>query len=83
VREPHELIGPEGNIEGIILAPLGPTLAHFLKSADHKKEYVFICKSGFRSERACEIAHALGFQQVYNLAGGMCAWNEKTSLPTF
>ena len=83
VREPHELVGPEGKIEGVILAPLGPVLANFLRSADSTKEYVFICRSGFRSGKACELATALGFWQVYNLAGGMLEWNEKTSLPSF
>ena len=77
VREPHELSGPEGQIEGVILAPLGTKFAHFLASADSHASYVFICRSGCRSGQACEIAHAYGFHQVYNMKGGMLAWNKQ------
>ncbi len=76
VREPHELLGSEGHIEGVTIAPLGPTLARFLNSADTHKHYVFICLSGFRSEKACEFAQAYGFTNVYNLKGGMLQWNK-------
>lgn len=75
VREPHELVGPEGQIEGIILAPLGTGLAQFLASADPSQGYIFICRSGQRSARACAIAHTYGFHHAYNLVGGMIAWN--------
>ena len=75
VRETHELSGPEGHIEGIILAPLGPHLAGFLASADPHQTYVFICRSGVRSAQACSIAQTYGFHKVYNMTGGMIAWN--------
>lgn len=75
VREPHELVGPEGQIEGVILAPLGPTLFRFFETADPTQAYVFICRSGIRSAQACELARACGFEKVYNLKGGMLAWN--------
>ena len=74
VREPHELSGPEGQIEGATLAPMGSALAHFLRSADPDQSYVFICRSGHRSVQACAIAHAYGFRKIYNLKGGMLAW---------
>jgi len=76
VREPDELLGPEGMIEGVILAPLGTALAHFLRTADADKKYVFICKSGVRSRIACEIAQTYGFPQASNLRGGMVEWNK-------
>lgn len=76
VREPHELLGPEGKIEGIISAPLGSALTSFLQSADSTKEYVFICLRGFRSLKACELAYSYGLQ-AYNMTGGMIAWNRK------
>lgn len=75
VREPHELIGPEGHIEGAILATLGPDLDRFLESADPSKEYVFICRSGYRSAKACEVAYAYGITKAYNLKEGIIAWN--------
>ena len=81
VREPHELLGPEGQIEDVILASLGSNLAHFLTTADPYQSYVFVCRSGYRSRQACEIAYAYGFHKVYNLKGGMISWQrEKRAL---
>ena len=77
VREPDELVGPEGQIEGILLAPMGAGLAHFLTTADPHQPYVFICRSGHRSRQACALAYAYGFHKVYNMTGGMVAWNEQ------
>jgi rhodanese-related sulfurtransferase len=76
VREPHELTGPEGQIEGILLMTLGSRFAHFLRSADPEQSYVFICRSGHRSAHACEIAQVYGFRKVFNMKGGMLAWNQ-------
>jgi rhodanese-related sulfurtransferase len=76
VRESHETLGPEGHIEGVIFAPLGTQLHCFLTSADPHKNYIFICRSGCRSGQACQIAHTYGFQKVYNMRGGMLAWNK-------
>lgn len=76
VREPHELTGPEGQIAGVILATLGTGLAQFLISADPHQSYILICRSGYRSAQACAIAHTYGFHKVYNMKGGMIAWNK-------
>jgi len=76
VRERNELTGPEGKIQGSILATFGPDLAHFLEMADPSKDYVLICRSGYRSGKACEMAYAIGISKAYNLKGGMLAWNE-------
>lgn len=75
VREPDELKGPEGFIEGSILATLGTALSHFLQEADRDLEYVFICRSGKRSAQTCELASLMGLK-AYNMAGGMLAWKE-------
>jgi len=75
VREPHELKGPLGFIEEVILAPLSQGLQQFLDAADPSLDYVFICRSGVRSALACEMAHTFGLK-AYNLAGGMIAWRE-------
>ena len=76
VREPHELNSPLGHIEGSILATLGLDLIRFLETADPDKEYVFICRSGYRSRKACEMAYTSGISNAYNLKGGMQACNE-------
>jgi rhodanese-related sulfurtransferase len=75
VREPYELSGSEGFIEGSTLIPLSQGLGSFLLSADPEKKYIFICRSGYRSTQACALAHTQGFQ-AYNMAGGMIAWRE-------
>lgn len=74
VREPHELLGPEGFVKSSLLFPLGPSLIQFFEKADPSKAYVFICRSGVRSRKACEIAILYGFSCVYNMKGGMVAW---------
>lgn len=74
VREAYELTGPEGQIEDVILATLGPDFERFLTLADKAREYVFVCRSGKRSAMACEIALTQGFSRVYNMKGGMLAW---------
>jgi rhodanese-related sulfurtransferase len=35
---------------------------------------VFVCRSGARSANACAFLQAQGFDNVYNLRGGMIAW---------
>ncbi len=75
VREPHELNSPLGHIEGSILATLGLDLIRFLETADPHKDYVFICRSGYRSRKACEMAYERKILKAYNLKGGMLAWN--------
>ncbi len=41
---------------------------------DKQKEVVVICQSGMRSARAAKILKKRGFEQVYNVKGGMSAW---------
>ncbi len=41
---------------------------------------VVICRSGNRSTMACAMLGKQGFTQVYNLAGGIIAW-QKANLP--
>ena len=41
---------------------------------------VVVCRSGNRSATACALLSREGFTQVYNLAGGIMAW-QKAGLP--
>lgn len=41
---------------------------------------IVYCRSGARSVEACETLYKHGFDEVYNLAGGMLAW-ENAGLP--
>ena len=45
------------------------------------KTYLIYCRSGNRSGQALDIMDELAFQKVYNLSGGIGAWN-KAGLPT-
>lgn len=45
-----------------------------------EKPIVVVCRSGNRSATACSLLGRDGFSQVYNLSGGMMAW-QKAGLP--
>lgn len=74
VREAHELDGELGHIRGVEHVPLA-TVAQAAAAWDREAEIVVICRSGGRSARAAEQLAALGFRRVFNMAGGMLAWN--------
>ncbi len=64
----------DGHIKGSELYPLDEfpdALEHLSKDED----IVFVCHSGGRSGRATLFALENGFKQVYNMKGGMVAWN--------
>jgi rhodanese-related sulfurtransferase len=47
----------------------------------HKQDHVIAyCRSGSRSVAACKILKSEGFENVYNLGGGIMAW-ESANLP--
>lgn len=81
VRSIQEFV--QGHAEGAINIPLMhfnestnqmepntdfPTVVTRVLSEE--KTYVVGCKMGGRSQRACEILHQLGFQDLYNIDGG-------------
>lgn len=45
-----------------------------LEALDKSKNYYVYCRSGARSAKACEIMNELGFDNAYNLLGGMLEW---------
>jgi rhodanese-related sulfurtransferase len=72
---------PSETAEGIIANALEGDIssAAFEKqiSALDKSKPVFVyCRSGGRSGRAMSIMKQKGFQEVYNLAGGIGAWQQ-------
>ena len=42
---------------------------------DKDASYFLYCKSGVRSYNSCIIMKDMGFENVYNLAGGISNWN--------
>jgi molybdopterin/thiamine biosynthesis adenylyltransferase/rhodanese-related sulfurtransferase len=84
VREPYEW--QIGNLEpfGAKLIPLGQ-LRERANELDPDAEIVLVCRTGNRSRRAAEHLQAVGFQRVWNLAGGMCSWSDEVdpSIPRY
>ncbi|RMF58410.1 MAG: rhodanese-like domain-containing protein [Calditrichaeota bacterium] len=78
VRTPQEFNGPLGHVKGALLKPVQQinTWAPELNSLKDKK-VLLICRSGNRSGYALRYLQQQGFTNVYNVMGGMRAWNSK------
>ncbi|MEQ1570861.1 MAG: rhodanese-like domain-containing protein [Myxococcota bacterium] len=74
VREPHEFTGELGHVAGARSVPLATVDPR--TGFDRDRPVLVICRSGGRSARAAAALVAAGFPRVYNLTGGMLAWNE-------
>lgn len=48
-----------------------------LRKMDKEKNYYVYCRSGQRSANACQIMDEMGFNQTFNLTGGITAWTGK------
>lgn len=46
-----------------------------LERLDRAKTYLVYCRSGNRSGKACMMMSKMGFEKLYNLQGGIQAWN--------
>ncbi|MDB5038950.1 MAG: rhodanese-related sulfurtransferase [Bacteriovoracaceae bacterium] len=75
VRRPDEFSGELGHIAGAILATLETDLDTYLFRLSKDETYVFVCRSGGRSAAATKLAISNGFLKVFNMTGGMLAWN--------
>jgi adenylyltransferase/sulfurtransferase len=73
VREPHEY--EVANI-GARLIPLGE-LPQRLVELNQNDNVAVHCKTGGRSARAVKLMQEAGFQNVYNVKGGITAWSEE------
>ena len=78
VREPPEFSGELGHIPGSELVPLRELADRAPELQPHRAgPTVVICRSGVRSTTAAAILEGLGFEQVFNLQGGMVDWNDR------
>ncbi|MEB3100800.1 rhodanese-like domain-containing protein [Ferviditalea candida] len=50
-------------------------LPNHLSKLDKQKEIYVICQSGGRSSSACSLLKKEGFKKIYNVMGGMSAWD--------
>src|SRR5699024_326121 len=71
VRTPDEYQKNKIAFQNIPLHQLRTHLQHLSK----EKATVLICQSGMRSQQAAKMLKKAGFQQIYNVAGGMNSWN--------
>lgn len=74
VREPWEY--QQGHVAGSKLIPLGQ-LAHRIAELDPHQPVAVICQSGSRSQSAAALLAQKGFKKVYNVLGGMSAWESR------
>ena len=72
VRQPGEYA--EKHIPGAKLIPLGELQGH-LTEVDAKKPTIVYCRSGNRSRSAVGMLNGAGIEDVYNMEGGMLAYN--------
>ena len=84
VREPAEYLS--GAIENALHIPRGLLEAAADRQyeganadlRDHRNAtWLVVCRSGARAAMACDVLQQMGYDKVYNLFGGMMAWNER------
>lgn len=80
VREVDEYTGELGHAPSAQLVVLN-TIPTKIDQLPKDQTIVFICRSGGRSAQATAFALSKGFTDVYNMRGGMLAWNS-FHLPT-
>ncbi len=74
VRTAQEVAG--GIIPGAVHIDISkPDFIEKINQLDKSKSYVVYCRSGRRSVSACNMMANEGFQQLYNLQGGILSWN--------
>lgn len=74
VREVVEYEG--GHIEGAVNAPLSSLDEIELPYLKDDPIYV-ICRSGNRSAQAAQLLQERGYTEIYDVSGGMIAWEQK------
>lgn len=73
VREPFEW--DAANVGGLHI-PLA-TVPGAIDQIAKDKQVVVICRSGKRSANAISYLEGLGYENLYNLDGGLLAWKEE------
>ncbi|MCK8825813.1 rhodanese-like domain-containing protein [Fuchsiella alkaliacetigena] len=79
VREAYEF--ESGHISGAELMPLAELKKDY-QQLDSEQKILLVCRSGNRSGQAGNFLAKRGFSKVYNLSGGMIAW-ERVKSPSF
>ena len=68
----------ENSIPNAILANiLKPSeFINIVEKLDKNSKIFVYCRSGIRSQKACNILDQLGFQETFNLDGGILEWEK-------
>lgn len=81
VRTPAEV--HEGMIDGAINIDIRDQyFQDRIEELDRSKHYLMICRSGARSMQAGMYMESIGFNNVYNLEGGMLDWDGEVVRPS-
>ena len=79
IRQDNEYVG--GHIVNSTHIPLSFLNDRLGELEKHKnKPVIAVCRTGHRSSSACSTLKKAGFESVYNLSGGVIAW-ENANLP--
>lgn len=79
IRQDNEYVG--GHIVNSTHIPLSYLNDRIGEIENHKnKPVIAVCRTGHRSSSACATLKKAGFESVYNLSGGVLAW-ESANLP--
>lgn len=75
VRTPEEFVGEQGHIEGALNLPLDELQARVAELAPHRdRPIAIVCRTDFRSAKACTLLSRRGFTDVRIVRRGMTAW---------
>ena len=76
VRNTHHY--NEGHIKGALSVPFSEFIGKEPAELNENKEIIVICYGGGMSKAAASMLAERGFTKVYNMDGGMHAWNYET-----
>ncbi len=74
IREPEEY--DAFHIPEIPLIPMS-TIPNILEDLKKDKEYIFVCRSGSRSQNVARFLLSNGFLGAHNFYGGMLTWDDE------
>ena len=75
VRQPEEL--EDGSVPGHkMISMRSPDFIEQLQGLEKGPTDLIYCRSGARSARTCEALSELGHESLFNLNGGIMAWNQ-------
>ncbi|MCF7803845.1 MAG: rhodanese-like domain-containing protein [Candidatus Marinimicrobia bacterium] len=84
VRRTQEYTGQLGHLENAPLYPIQNLDIQYHELEQYQKsgkDIILYCRSGNRSRRAAEFLHKQGFDNIYNMEGGMRRWNAEFGRP--